>query len=198
MNTRGNTMKKYITAIVSVVVATLALTACSGAASKASALTTPKGFEEISTSGGAFEFSSLVGGNNNVDFDTVCNDLFDWAEENGFTRYTLVENTFELVDYTTQGRPISKNREDDAPWVSGCGGNIVRLEEEGPNASMPGPNKNRIAAFFGVFDEGSMKGYAFLNVEFNEGKKYLSLKGEFLGTDEEETSELPSPVPNES
>lgn len=177
-------MKKIISSIALLAAGTLLLAGCAGSpsASKAGALSTPKNFTSVSNSNGHFEFTSLSGGKNSVDFKTVCNDLFAWAKENKFTRYTLIDNTFQLGDYDNQGRPISKNEADDSPWISACGSNLERLTETGDNASPEGPNKNKIAVFFGRFDEGDNKivGNAWLSAAWEGKTKYVTLSGDFL------------------
>lgn len=180
---RGNIMKKNIIGVIAALASVTLLAGCAGTAAtqQAQSVTTPTNFVEVSKSDGKFEFSSLSSGENKVDLKKVCEDLFVWATDNGYTRYTLIDNTFQLTDYENQGRPISNNKSDDSPFIAACGSNLERLTEKGENASPEGPNKNRIIVFFGKFGENKdVLGSVYLTAAFEKAKKYVKLLGEFV------------------
>jgi hypothetical protein len=168
----------------------LVLAGCSSpAADLASKVTAPVGFHEVSKSEGSFEFSTLNGDKNEADLTQVCQNLFTWATANNFTRYSLIDNFFQLADYDNQGRLISNMPGDDAPFIAACGNNMASLTEKGPHASPEGVNHNRIIVFFGKFGENKDTiGDAYITVGFKNKVKYLTLNGEF------KTSPKPTPT----
>jgi hypothetical protein len=196
-------MKKIIGSITLAAVSALVLSGCAGspAESEAGALTTPTSFSSVSNSKGHFEFTSLADGKNEVDFKTVCSDLFDWAQENKFTRYARLDNTFNLTDYEKEGRPISADRELDGPWIAACTSDVVSNFKS--SDADENPNTHVAIIFFGTFgdsEENKVVGSARLKVQWEGKEKYVTLSGDFLVQNKPAGSEAPkdSATPEES
>lgn len=177
-------MKKIISSIALLAAGTLLLAGCatSPESSLAGQLTTPKGMSSVSNSDGKFVFTSLVDGKNSSKLDTVCNDVFDWAAENKFIHFRRVDNSFNLVDYDNENG-VTKDKEAAVPFIAACQGDVdknITLK----NAINAGtPNENMVFVFFGRFGEDEdkkMVGNAWLKVNFEGTKKFVTLTGEFF------------------
>jgi hypothetical protein len=156
-----------------------ALTGCS-LVSNQGGMTPPSAMQAISSDAKGFDFSSLQNGKNTADFNTVCNDVFKWAKDNYFTKYSIVDKFFSLTDYDKQGQLLSDSLNIN-PYISACQYNISHVEETGINASPEGVNKNKMVVFFGYFgNKKETKGEAYLSVAFKNKVKYVTLKGSFV------------------
>lgn len=177
-------MNKKLAIIPAILVsAGLLLTGCSAnttsADSKISNLKAPQGFVEESKKDNTVVFAALKEGKTTVDEASFCGPLFDWAYSNGLTRFQLIDNTFQLKDYTKDGTEMGKTSADNGPWVAACNtnfGNIKKLNADSKDPATLGtnPNWDKDIVFFGK-DKDGVDGSAYVSAGFNGDTKYVKL-----------------------
>lgn len=181
-------MNKKITLISSLMVAgSLLLTGCTqnntSATGLVSELKPPQGFVEESKKDNTVTYVALKEGKPSVKEDDFCGPLFDWAYANQLTRFQLIDNVFELKDYSKDGTEMGKTAAENGPWVAACNSNFVAIQKMNEDAKNPetlGTNKNwdKDIVFFGVTEEG-VKGSAYVSAGFTGETKYVKLTVSF-------------------
>lgn len=170
---------KIATIIATAIAATIMLTGCSAnentASGKLDSLKAPQGFSELSKKDNTVIYTSLKNGKNNVSDNDFCGSLFDWSYSNGLTRFRLIDNTFELKDYTKDGEAMGKTAGDNGPWVAACNSNFALIN---PDNETINKNWDKDIVFFGQSKEG-INGSAYVSAGYEGKTKYVKLTVSF-------------------
>lgn len=169
-------MKTKITiASLLLMASTVILTGCSAPAPSASSvlsdLKPPQGFIEESKKENTITFVALKDGKPSVKEDDFCGPLFDWAYSNQLTRFQLIDNIFELNNYSEDGTEMAKTAAENGPWVAACNSNFVAID---PANEAINKNWDKDIVFFSETEEG-IKGSAYVSAGYKGSTKYVKL-----------------------
>lgn len=174
-------MKNKLTYLaVTTLAATLLLSGCSAdtstASGKLSDTKPPQGFVEESKKDNTIIFAALKDGKSSVDTKDFCGPIFDWAYSNGLTRFQIVDNTFELNDYTKDGTEINSKDPAYGAFVMSCNLNFNAISPD--NKEINPKNWDKDIMFFGKTKE-NVEGSALVSAGYKGETKYVKLTVNF-------------------
>ena len=174
-------MKLKITAIMATALASaILLSGCTAASSSSASgkigdIKAPQGFVEESKKDNSITYVALKDDKVSVDVASFCGELFDWAYQNEMTRFQLVDNLFELQDYSKDGAPMGKTANENGPWVAACNANFTNIDKANKSTNK---NWDKDIVFFGQNKEG-VKSSAYVSAGFKGDVKYPKVTVEF-------------------
>ena len=174
-------MKLKATAIIAASLASIVLlsgctaSSSSSASGKLGSIKAPQGYAEQAKKDNSVEYVAFKEGKVTVDVNDFCGQLFDWAYQNDMTRFQLIDNVFEIKDYSKDGSEMGKTAEENGPWVAACNSNFANISEKNKATNK---NWDKDIVFFGQNKEG-VQSSAYVSADFNGTVKYPKVTVEF-------------------